>query len=375
MAVEWDAIVVGAGIVGCAVGRELARRGKRTAIVEARGVAGGATQASAGILAPYIEAPDGGPLHDLTVRSLGMYGGFIADLERETSQRIEYRVCGSLEVAGSDAERGRLVALAGALGREGVDARWLDPSAARALEPQLGTIAGALHVPAHGYVVVAQLAQTLMESAGRHGVELLRERAESIEPDGDGVKIRTSAGVRRATTVVVAAGSWSGGLAPVPVRPIRGQLVRLVWKGPPLTRILWADRCYVVPWVRGTVLVGATVEDVGFDERATVAGVRDLLDAAAAMLPSARDASFVEVRVGLRPATPDGLPILGRSAEHPAIVFATGHYRNGVLLAPVIAKIVGDLIAGGDTDPALAAVSPSRFAGTTVLPSAPSRTG
>jgi glycine oxidase len=337
----------------------------KTAIVEARGVAGGATQASAGVLAPFIEAPGRGPLRDLAVRSLAMYDGFVANLESETGQHIEYRRLGTLEVAEDREGRARLLALAETARAERMDARWLDAAEVRALEPDLVAREGALLVPNHGYIVVAQLAQTLIEAAGRHGADLLRERVERIEPRGSGVDVRTTMGVRRAAFVVVAAGSWSQTLTPdgPPVKPIRGQLLRLVWKSQPLRHILWGERCYIVPWQRGTVLVGATVEDVGFDERATVEGVRDLLDAASDLVPQSSSASFVEVRVGLRPATPDGLPIIGRSAESPAIVYATGHYRNGILLTPLTAELVGDLVTSGKTDPALEAISPSRFQG------------
>src|SRR5262245_11114044 len=144
MAAEWDAIVVGAGIIGCAIGRELARRGLKTAILEARGVAGGATQASAGVLAPFIEAPSHGPLHDLTVRSLAMYDGFMAELEQETSQHIEYRRLGTIEVASGAAGRARLLELAGGARAEGMEARWLDAADVRALEPSLAARDGAL---------------------------------------------------------------------------------------------------------------------------------------------------------------------------------------------------------------------------------------
>jgi glycine oxidase len=117
------------------------------------------------------------------------------------------------------------------------------------------------------------------------------------------------------------------------VRPVRGQLLHLRWPTASIARIVWGARCYAVPWPDGTVLVGATTEDVGFDERATVSGVRDLLDAAAELLPRAWQADFSGVRAGLRPASPDELPLIGPSARVPGLVYATGHYRNGVLLA------------------------------------------
>ena len=145
------------------------------------------------------------------------------------------------------------------------------------------------------------------------------------------------------------------------MRPIRGQLLRLAWQGQPLSHVIWGKDCYVVPWRDGTILVGATVEDVGFDERTTAAGVRDMLDAVCELLPEAWRATFIDARAGLRPATPDELPIIGPSPTVEGLVYATGHYRNGVLLAPLTAAIVADLIMDGRRDPALTLTSPDRY--------------
>ena len=164
---------------------------------------------------------------------------------------------------------------------------------------------------------------------------------------------------------MIAAGSWAGQLdvddgAAAAVRPVRGQLLRLQWRGAPLHHIVWGPDCYVVPWGDWTVLVGATVEDVGFDERTTAAGVRDLLDAVCELLPEAWRATFIEARVGLRPATPDGLPFIGASERSSRLVYATGHYRNGILLAPLTARLIADLIVDGREDAALAQLRPTR---------------
>jgi glycine/D-amino acid oxidase-like deaminating enzyme len=142
---------------------------------------------------------------------------------------------------------------------------------------------------------------------------------------------------------------------------VRGQLLRLAWRGPSLRRVTWSDRCYVVPWEDGTLLVGATVEDAGFDERTTVAGVRDLLEAAAELVPEAWTAGFIDARAGLRPGTPDELPMVGRSCVFDNVVYATGHYRNGILLAPLTAALVAGLMIDGQDDPLLRLISPSRF--------------
>ena len=152
-----------------------------------------------------------------------------------------------------------------------------------------------------------------------------------------------------------------GFLRPYWLQVLGSFLLILVWAGAPLRHIIWGPDCYVVPWVDGTVLVGATVEDVGFDERTTAAGVRDLLDAVCDLLPAAWGATFSEARAGLRPATADGLPIIGPSAAVPGVTYATGHYRNGILLAPATALLVADLILDNRVDPALQFFQPSRF--------------
>ena len=169
-----------------------------------------------------------------------------------------------------------------------------------------------------------------------------------------------------ADTVVLAGGSWSGqvtvaGAPALPVRPVRGQLLHLPHGSALLSRIVVGDRCYAVPTADHGLLVGATAEDVGFDETATVAGVRELIEAVCEMIPSAWQAGFGEARVGLRPGTPDALPVIGPSAVVEGLIYATGHYRNGILFAPLTAALVSALAAGRRDDPALTAVAPSRF--------------
>ena len=147
----------------------------------------------------------------------------------------------------------------------------------------------------------------------------------------------------------------------MPLTPIRGQLLHLGWNGRPVSRITWGERCYAVPWQDGTLLVGATLEDVGFDERTTVAGVKGLLEAVCDLLPHAAAAHLASARAGLRPATPDQLPVVGWSSAVPRLMYATGHYRNGVLLAPLTAQIVAEAVMDGRRDPAFDFTDPGRF--------------
>src|SRR5262249_10593149 len=363
-----DIIVVGAGIVGCAVAYELARRGASVEIVDERPVGMGATQASAGVLAPFIEARDG-PMLDLTVRSLGMYDDFMTRVLADAGVMVAYRRTGTIDVATNDAELRALRATADTLQRRGVTALLLDASLTRAEEPQLGDgAAGGLLIETHGFVAAADLARALVQAARRHGAQLIdSSRVRRIlQRDGD-VVVETDRGSLSGDAVVVAARSWAGEIgvegiaARGPVRPVRGQLRALGWKGPPLRRVTWSSRCYLVPWDDGTLLVGATVEEAGFDERATVAGVRDLLEAVSDLVPHAWSAAFRGVRVGLRPATLDSLPVIGASPVLPNLMYATGHYRNGVLLAPLTAQLVADAMLENKIDPLLAALSPSRF--------------
>lgn len=363
-----DVIVIGGGVIGCAVARELALRGATVRIFEARTLGAGATQASAGVLAPYIEAHERGPLFDLTVRSLALYDAFVASVREESGLPIEYRRCGTIEVAVDRAQAGRLRNLHRRFPADR-EVQWLDAAAARALEPALpASIEGALLVPAHGYVSVPQLTEALSWAALRHGVQIeAGRRVTAVRRDGSGWAVQSSDGSAwRAGQVVVAAGSWVGQIgldepAARAVKPIRGQLLRLAWRGTRLTRVVWGPDCYVVPWDDGTVLVGATVEDVGFDEHTTAAGIRDLLDAVCELLPEAWGATFLEARVGLRPATPDGLPIVSGSTLLGGLIYATGHYRNGILLAPLTAALVAEISAGRVSDPALQVLAAERF--------------
>ena len=368
MARPSDIIVVGAGIVGCAVAHELARRGASVEIVDDRPVGMGATQASAGVLAPYIEAREG-PLLDLTVRSLDLFDDFVARVSAESGVAVLYRRTGTLNSATSDVEMRTLETNADVLARRGVSALLLDAAAVRSEEPQLGHGAvGGLLVDTHGFVGASELTRALVTSSRRHGAQLIEQsRVRRISRREGDMVVDTDRGSLTGNAVVLAAGSWSGKVAidgvttPVPVRPVRGQLLSLGWTEPPLRRVTWSSRCYLVPWDDGTLLVGATVEEAGFDERATVAGVRDLLDAACEIVPHAWTAAFRGARVGLRPATVDNLPIIGRSQVLPNVMYATGHYRNGVLLAPLTAQLVADLMLDGRIDPLLKTVSPARF--------------
>ena len=355
-------VIVGAGIIGCAIARELAARGRPAIVIDDRPVGGGATRASAGMLAPYVEAHERGPLLDLAVRSLDLYDDWIAALRRDIDADVEYRRIGTLEVALDD--RGANELRAEAAGHAGVRSTWMTAAEAKRAHPALGAIAGALFTPVHGYVAAPQLAIALAAAAERHGTTFHRAAVTAIVPERSSFRVVTTDGVVDASHVILAAGAWTNrieGIRTPPLRPVRGQLLQLGWTRDPLSSIVWGPACYIVPRTDGSILVGATVEEAGFDERTTAVGVRDLLEAACALLPDAQSATVLDARAGLRPATPDALPVIGPDPDDPRIVHASGHYRNGVLLAPITATVIGDLIVDGRRDVSFEAFSPARF--------------
>jgi glycine oxidase len=362
-------IVVGAGVIGCATAYELASRGASVQIVDERTIGMGATQASAGMLAPYIETRDDSPLFGLTVRSLDLYDDFVARVESDSAMHVAYRRTGSLEVATSEAGLRDLRATADVLSRHDVDIALLDRNGVHQAEPCLAEdVVGGLLIEAHGFVSASELTRAASAAASRLGATFVEHRRVTrISRTNGHIDVETDRGLLQGDAVVLAAGSWSGSIdldafvQRVPVDPIRGQLLQLAWNGSRLRRVVWSPFCYLVPWDDGTVLVGATVEHAGFEERTTVAGVRALLEGACAISPPARNAGFVGARAGLRPGTADELPILGRSAVVPNLMYATGHYRSGVLLAPLTAQLVADTLLDGRVDADLAAFDPARF--------------
>lgn len=357
--------IIGGGIIGCAIARELARRGARVTVLEQRAVGGGATQASAGVLAPYVEAHEPGPLQDLIVRSLGLYDGFIASVRVESGVDIDYSSCGSLEVAVDEREVEVLRATASRFADRGL--RWIEATEVRRMCPAIAHSLGGVIAPSHGYVAATDLVRGLARAAEALGTRFRSTRVQAVERTGSETRVRLEGNeLMGFDEVVVASGSWTSlltfeGLATVPVYPVKGQLLRLSWAGRPLETILWSSQCYVVPQRGGGILVGATMEDAGFDERPTVSGVASLLHGFRALLPSMADAVLVEALAGLRPATADGLPLVGRSERLGGVTFACGHFRNGIVLAPLTAELVADLLVSGRHDPVLDALTPARF--------------
>lgn len=361
-----DVLVIGGGVIGCGIARALTARGASVTLVDPRPVGEGASRASAGMLAPFTEGRHDRALQVLGERSLSSYDALIQTLA-EGGGTVGYSKAGSLDVAFDASGAATLDEVAASLAGDHVDCHRLDRVMLRELEPAVSSRAiGGLTIPAHGAVDVPALVKALWASAVRAGAALVRTRAHRISRSGSGVRVDTSDGMFEAAHVVLAAGCWAGqvdieGVPPLPVQPVRGQLVALRSELPPPARTLWGPGCYLVPWPDGTVLVGATVEHVGFDERATASGVGQLLREATALVPGLSEAAFVEARVGLRPGTFDDRPLVGASQRAEGVIYATGHYRNGALLMPITAEAVADLVEGTPLDQIWAPCNPARF--------------
>jgi glycine oxidase len=360
--------VIGAGLIGLSCAWRAQKRGLSVLVVDRADAPGAGTSGvAAGMLAPVTEADFGeeGPLR-LNLAARERWPAFAAELEEVTGRPTGYRDSGALVVAADRDDAEALRRLHDFQRSLGLGSEWLPPSRCRALEPGLSPrIAGGILAPQDGSADPRATVGALALAAGE--VELGVE-VEAIEHDGSSVSgVRMPGGTIECEQVVVAAGPWSAALAPLgdgpPVRPVKGQIIELRTRGAmpePFDRLLRTPRCYLVARGDGRVVLGATVEEQGFDTAVTADGVFRLLEAAWEVLPEVGELELVGARAGLRPATPDNAPVVGRG-ELDGLIWATGHWRNGVLLAPVTGDAVAALLAGEDVPEELRSSDPGRF--------------
>ena len=365
-----DTLVVGGGLIGCALAAELASRGQRVLVLE-RGEPGGeASSAAAGMLSPQSDARERDAMLELGLESLAMYPEWTRRLEEETGLDTGYRQTGVLRCAFSEGERDALAALYAWQGAAAlaIELRSGDALQRDRVESQLSPeVAAAVLFADEAAVTPRLLARAAWLRAERRGVDVRTGVAvrRFLLERGRCVGVETDEGAFGAGAVVDAAGAWAAfdlGLPfPVPVRPVRGQIVALRAEGPPPARIVCSADAYVLPRPDGTVLVGSTLETVGFRKAVTAGAVARLIEAAVRLTPRLAESRLEDTWSGLRPGTPDGWPILGDSPV-PGLYFATGHFRSGILLAPATAGLVADAILGSPPH-RIEAFSVERFAG------------
>ena len=382
MAGDRDVIVVGAGVIGLAVAWRCAQRGLGVTAVDPEPGAG-ATHTAAGMLAPVTELHyEGRELLTLNLDSAARFPALAAELAEATGIDIGYRTCGTVQAAWDATDLADLRALHAFHGSLGVTSQMLTSRELREAEPALAAgLPGGLWAADDHQVDNRLLHAALLRAGTDAGVTLVTSRVVAIDRDvpatGEGriTGVTLDDGTRlSAGTTVLAAGAWSrrvGGLPDdllPPVRPVKGQTLRLAIPGDLLRHVVRGsvkgNHVYLVPRIGSELVVGASNEEAGFDTAPRAGVVYELLRDAQALVPALSEATFTEVSTSLRPGSPDNGPLLGVAA--PGLVMATGHYRNGILLAPVTGDGVAALVAGDAVPPVIAAFSPLRFTRTEV---------
>lgn len=364
MAATYDVIVVGAGPVGAACARELALAGRRVAIFDPGGEAGQAWRAAAGMLAPQIESHEDDML-EFGVAAREVHGPLSQALRETTGLDIGLWQEGIAWVAADEHEAGALSARVRSQRQQGHLSDWLDRGEVETRWPWLGPTHGALWAPRDGALEPEKLVEALIADAMRAGAVLLAEAVMSVEQSGARVVgVKTATGRHSAPEVVIAAGAWSGlidGLPrPLSVEPVRGQMAAFPWPAGARRAVIYGKGCYMV--ARGhEAVVGSTMEYVGFRPEVTSAGLGRLFGSVTALCPPLTRAPALRTWAGLRPMTPDGLPIIGAEPRLQGLWYATGHGRNGILLAGITGRIIGRLLDRGSELVDLAPFSPTRF--------------
>jgi glycine oxidase len=367
-----DVIVIGAGVIGLAVAWRLAARGVHVLVLERNEPGSGTSSVAAGMLAPVAEAdPREEPLLRLGIEAARLYPEFIAELHGCTELDPGYLRCGTLIAARDRDEAESLERELQIRRRLGLEVMRLRPSEARRREPALApALRAALELPDDHVIDPRKLTAALADAIARGGGEV-RAGAEvgSVEIERNRVAgVRLSDGERLGCgTVVVAAGVWSGALegipsgARAPIRPVKGQLLRLRDPAGPglLTRVLRMPPAYIAPRGDGRYVLGATMEERGFDTSVTAGAAFELLRDGTELLPGLSELVIEELSAGLRPGTPDNAPLIGPGAVD-GLIWASGHFRHGILLAPLTAELVAGAVLEGAPIPEL--VSPLRFA-------------
>lgn len=363
-----DVIVAGAGLIGLSIAFELAERGATVRVYDRAQPARAASWAGAGMLAPYTERITDETLLAFCASSLHAYPAFVERVRDASGIDAHLRIDGVFYAAFEPGGLDALCGHAGQLRAQGVPCETLDRAAALAAEPWLGSgLLGGIYKASEGVVDNRRLGRALAAACQARGVRIEQSFALEVECDARRVLgVRTDRGFNGARAVVNACGAWAAELRGVPracvppIEPVKGQMIALSVPAGFVRRATWVPGAYLVPRDDGRLLIGATVESTGFDERVTAEGIHELLHAALSAAPSLGAFTMTESWAGLRPGTPDGLPCLGPTSID-GFFLATGHYRNGILLAPATAGAIADAIERNEAAP-LEPFSIARFA-------------
>ncbi len=361
-----DVIIVGGGVIGLAIARELARRGVRDVMLVERGALGAeASWAAGGILAPQVEADRADDFFRLACASRDLYSDFACALQQETGIDVELDQAGTLYLGFTSSDEQELRHRFDWQKSAGLQIEWLSGDEARQLEPNISPhVRCALRFPNDCQVENRRLVQALVAANEKLGVRLMTKcEARSVRIEKERVVgVETNSGAIEAPVVVLAAGAWTSQIVPVSVQidPVRGQMV--CFDAERVARhVIYSARGYLVPRRDGRLLAGSTGEQVGFDKRVTDEGVQSIKSMAFEIAPCLKDLSVIDSWAGFRPHAEDNLPVLGPDEDVRGLFYATGHYRNGILLAPITAQLMAAAILDDQPTELIESFLPARF--------------
>jgi glycine oxidase len=363
-----DVVIVGGGIIGCAIAFFLAKSGVRPLVLERGQVGGEASSGAAGMLTAQAHTDEPGPLFDLKLASRALYERLASELLDRAGLDIEYRQLGHIVPALTEAEVAAVKERAGWQAARGLAAVWLEAGEARALEPGLAPdVLGAGWFPEDHHVNNTAATQALASATMRLGGRVRTDCAVlDLVREGERVTgVRTRDETVSAGTVILCAGAWMQQFeraagTPLPIIPAKGQIVVARLEPPALRHVVYGTAAYAIPRPSGEHIIGSTVEFVGFDKQVTVKGVSGLLQGITRLVPALREAAMAASWGCLRPAAPDGLPLLGAVPGRPGLVVATGHFRNGILLGPITGQMIAELVVTGKSPISLEPFLPDR---------------
>ena len=365
-----DVAIIGGGVIGLAIARALGLRGVRDVLIVERSSLGAeASSAAAGMLAPQAEADSADDFFQLCCQSRDLYPAFAQSLNEETGIDIELETSGTLYLAFTEEDERELEKRYEWQTRAGLEVEKLSGDMAKLLEPSISNgVRAALRFPLDTQVENRRLISALATANEALGVNVLT----GVSVDSLNIKqhrvtgIETSRGFVACEKVVIACGAWTSQVInealPNPrIEPVRGQMVSFEATPQIARHVIYSPRGYVVPRRQGRLLAGSTTEHAGFDKRVTAAGVQSIVNSALEITPAIAALPLTSTWAGLRPRAADGLPVLGPCAEIAGVFYATGHYRNGILLTPVTAELLARAIVDEEVSPPLQIFSPDRF--------------